>query len=240
MQKNETHLLTSRAQVFDMLAISRPIKMQAMLPEEALMFLFNRTGRDEKDTAEKERDAAAQLASELGYLPLALEQSSAYITAKQARFQDYLTSYRKQRLKVLNKSRPKLGDYPASVATTWDLNVREVEQMPAVLDLLRLSAFLSPEQIPLNLLIKGASHMGPASADLLAEAKDDPLVLDELLEPLTRYSLIRRDVAAHSYSIHRLVQEVVKDELDVATRRLWAERVVRMVNASIPFHEEAP
>ena len=130
-------LLTSRAQVFDMLAISRPIEMREMLPEEAITFLFNRTGRDERDAAEKERDAAAQLASELGYLPLALEQSSAYITAKQARFQDYLTSYRKQRLKVLNRSNPKLGDYPASVATTWDLNVREVEQTPAALDLLR-------------------------------------------------------------------------------------------------------
>ncbi len=233
-------LLTSRAQVFDMLAISRPIEMQAMLPQEAFSFLFNRTGRDERDAAEKERDAAAQLASELGYLPLALEQSSAYITTKHARFQDYLTSYRKQRLQVLNKSHPKLGDYPASVATTWDLNVREVEQTPAALDLLHLSAFLSPEQIPLELITNGASHLGPASADLLAEAKDDPLVLDEMLEPLTRYSLIRRDVDAHTYSIHRLVQEVVKDELDAATRLLWAERAVRMVNASFPFDEVAP
>jgi len=233
-------LLTSRAQVFDMLAIARPIEMQAMLPEEALTFLFNRTGRDERDAAEKERNAAAELASELGYLPLALEQSSAYITAKQTRFQDYLTSYRKQRLQVLNKSRPKLGDYPASVATAWDLNVREVEQTPATLDLLRLSAFLSPDQIPLELITNGASHLEPASATLLAEAKDDPLVLYELLEPLTRYSLIRRDVDAHSYSIHRLVQEVVKDELDAAPRRLWAERAVRMVNESFPFDEVAP
>ena len=99
---------------------------------------------------------------------------------------------------------------------------------------------MSPDQIPLELITNGASHLGPASADLLAEAKDDPLVLDELLEPLTRYSLIRRDVDAHSYSIHRLVQEVVKDELDAATSRLWAERAVRMVDASFPFDEVAP
>ena len=231
-------LLTSRAQVFDMLGIARPMEVQEMQPEEAVAFLLKRTGRDEPES--QERTAGEQLAKELGYLPLALEQSSAYILEKHARFQDYLASYRKQRLALLNKAQPKATDYPESVATTWAINFREVEKEPAAADVLRLSAFLGPDHIPLELLTQGASHLGPVLSEVLARAADDPLVLDETLEPLTRYSLIHRDVDAQTYSMHRLVQEVVKDKMDAATRQRWAERAVRMVDKSFPYNEDAP
>ena len=231
-------LLTSRAQVFDMLGMTRPMEVQEMRPEEAVEFLLKRTGRDEPER--QERTAAEQLAKELGYLPLALEQSSAYILEKRARFQDYLASYRKQRLALLNKAQPKATDYPESVATTWAINFREVEKEPAAAEVLRLSAFLGPDHIPLELLTQGASHLGPVLSEVLTRATDDPLVLDETLEPLTRYSLIHRDVDAQTYSLHRLVQEVVKDKMDAATRQLWAERAVRMVDESFPFNEVAP
>jgi hypothetical protein len=48
-----------------------------------------------------------------------LEQAAAYIVAKKARFQDYLASYQKLKLKRLEKSKPKLGNYSDSVATAW-------------------------------------------------------------------------------------------------------------------------
>src|SRR5205085_1663755 len=141
-----------------------PLALAVLSPEEALTFLLTRTGREHPD--QTERHAAARLAEALGYLPLALEQSSAYILAKHTRFQAYLTSYRTQRLALLNKSRPKLGDYPNAVATTWTINIQEVEQTPGALDLLRLSAFLSPEQIPLEFIGQGVTHLG----NLLSEA----------------------------------------------------------------------
>ena len=221
-----------------MLGIARPMEVQEMQPEEAVAFLLKRTGRDEPES--HERTAAEQLAKELGYLPLALEQSSAYMLEKHARFQDYLASYRKQRLALLNKAQPKATDYPESVATTWAINFREVEKEPAAAEVLRLSAFLGPDHIPLELLTQGASHLGPVLSEVLARATDDPLVVDETLEPLTRYSLIHRDVDTQTYSLHRLVQEVVKDKMDAATHQRWAERAVRMVDKSFPYHEDAP
>ena len=224
-------LLTSRAQLFDTLGIARPLALEKMDPEEALRFLYTRTGRAESDPAEK--NAAEHLAAELGYLPLALEQAAAYITAKTARFQDYLTSYQRQRLALLNKAQPKTGEYPASVASTWALNFQEVEQDPVAADVLRVSAFLSPDAIPLELLSSGASQFGPILAEELATS-EDPLVLNEALEPLTRYSLIRLDIDAQTYSIHRMVQEVVKDQVGVEQQAQWAERVVRAVAQSFP------
>jgi tetratricopeptide (TPR) repeat protein len=229
-------LLTSRAQVFDTLGIAKPIEIEAMQPEEALEFLFTRTGRDDNNAAE--REAAAQISEELGYLPLALEQAGAFITAQKARFQDYLVSYRKRRLKLLKESGPVVGDYPESVATTWAINFQEVEKVSeAASDLLRASAFLSPDSIPLELITKGKSKLGPALSVALADVDDDPLTLNQVLEPLTRYSFIRLDSDSQTYSIHRLVQEVLKDGMDVDTQRLWAERSICALNQAFPIVE---
>ena len=154
-------LLTSRAQVFDMLGIARPMEVQEMQPKEAMAFLLKRTGRDEPES--HERTAGEQLAKELGYLPLALEQSSAYILEKHARFQDYLASYRKQRLALLNKAQPKATDYPESVETTWAINFREVEQEPASADVLRLSAFLGSRSYSTGTADTGREPPWPSS-----------------------------------------------------------------------------
>jgi len=89
------------------------------------------------------------------------------------------------------------------VATTWLLNFAEVEKTPASADLLRLSAFLSPDEIPLDLLTQGASKIeGPLGAQL-GQAAEAPLVLDELLAPLLRYSLVKREPGSLSFTVHR-------------------------------------
>jgi tetratricopeptide (TPR) repeat protein len=224
-------LLTSRAQLFDTLGIARPLALEQMQPEEALNFLFKRTARAQSDPAEQQ--AAEHLAADLGYLPLALEQAAAYLAAKAARFQDYLASFQRQRLSLLNKAQPRTGEYPASVASTWALNFQEVEQNPVAADVLRVSAFLSSEAIPLELLTEGASQLGPVLAGALA-ISEDPLALNEALEPLTRYSLIRLDVDTRTYSMHRMVQEVLKNQLGAEQQAHWAERVVRAVEQSFP------
>ncbi len=173
-------LLTSRAQVFDTLGIDTPLALEQLEPQEALDFLSKRTARAWQDAAEQH--AAEQLAAELGYLPLALEQAAAYIRTKAARFQAYLASFQRQRLSLLNKADPRLGNYPTSVARTWALNFQEVEHDPVAADVLRVSAFLSPDAIPLELLTGGASQLGPVLAAALAS--EDPLALNEALEPL--------------------------------------------------------
>ena len=88
-------LISSRAQNLDMLGIPRTLDLQEMSPHEALEFLLKRTGRE--DTDARERQAAAELAEKLGWLPLALEQAGAYIAAHQARFEDYLASFERIR-----------------------------------------------------------------------------------------------------------------------------------------------
>lgn len=54
------------------------------------------------------------------------------------------------------------------------------------------------------------------------------------MEPLIRYSLIRRDIESNTYTIHRLVQEVAKAAMDEESRRIWALRAVRAINSVFP------
>ncbi|MDJ0705867.1 MAG: FxSxx-COOH system tetratricopeptide repeat protein [Leptolyngbyaceae cyanobacterium MO_188.B28] len=239
-------LITSRAQDFQDLGITCPVEMETLEPAEALAFLGRRSGRGElsaQPTSEEnsEIQAAKQLAAELGYLPLALEQAAAYLVAKKARFQDYLGSYQKIRLQRLEKSKPKLGNYPNSVAKAWTLNFQEVEQTaPASANLLRVSALLHPDAIPFELLIQGGSQLGDALAEALADAVEDPLIVNEVLEPLCTYSLIRIDRVDQTYSIHRLVQEVARAAMEMEnTRQFWINRVVLAANQLMPENEYA-
>ena len=230
-------LLTSRAQVFGVVGIARPVALEKMEPQEAVDFLFKRTGCDSMNLAEQ--DAASQLAAELDYLPLALEQVGAYIQEEQICVQDYLPNYRQLCLELLEQYEPVAGDYSKSVATTWKLNFQQVEKVsPVSVDILRVSAFLSPEAIPYELLQQGANELGDAIAKALADQDENSLALNQLLTPLARYSLIRRGPESKTYSIYRLVQEVVKANLDEESRYLWAERMVRAVAQVFPDPED--
>jgi tetratricopeptide (TPR) repeat protein len=123
------------------------------------------------------------------------------------------------------------------VATTWSLSFAQVEQNnPAAADLLRLCAFLAPDAIPEEIVTQGAEHLGPQLAPMGA----DSYLLNQSIEALRTYSLLRREASskiAPTLSIHRLVQAVLKDQMNEQDRKLWAERAVRAVNTAFPYVE---
>ena len=228
-------LVTSRNPIMHAVGIASPLELHPMKEDEALKFLQVRAGREPTDHTELA--AATELARELGYLPLALEQAVAYVVANVSRFDDYLKGYRRRRLEVLRP--PIAGGYADSIANTWALNFREVEQTPHSADLLRFSAFMAPRDIPLELIERFASEMGDSLSAALLHVREDPLLLDETLEPLTRYSLISRNLQKRTYSVHRIVQEVILDRMASETQRIWAERAVRIVQKAFPRSDAA-
>ena len=114
--------------------------------EAAAGFLVNRTG-------DPDRQAAEELAGELGGLPLALEQAAAYIQASGGGLAGYLESFRQRRAELLARDEP-TGD-GGPIATTWALAFTRLEQSaPGAAGLLRLLAFCAPEAVPLRLLLQ--------------------------------------------------------------------------------------
>ncbi len=228
-----TVLLTSRAAVFDSVGIKQPIALDVLHEDEAVALLLQRTGR-------KEEASAAALNEKLDGLPLALEQAGAYIKQQHIGFESYLKLYDRLGLTQLEKAKAKTGKYPSSVLKTWKLNVEAVaEKSPASSELLQLSAFFAPDDIPYWMVIAGAKHLGKTLAELLGQEEYDLAVVTmaELLEPLSQYSLVRWDGENQRYGVHRLVQSVVRDEMDEAVRTGWVTFGVEGLNAAYPGSE---
>ena len=225
-------LLTSRAQVFDMLGIYAAIEVSGLQPEKACEFLCKRAGIfGNRILSSEEAEAIQELAKELEYFPLALEQAGAYIHAKQARFQDYLVQYRNEWRKLAETENVGLellensdtrptdinrthGGYPKSVLITWKINFKDIEIISTTAsEILRYSAFFSPDKIPFLVWEKPSWKSKNKFQRELSLTKENPLYINDLLEPLTRYSLINIIKGERAYSIHRLVQAVSRYEL---------------------------
>ena len=189
-----------------------------------------------------ELQSATDLAAELGYLPLALEQAAAYMVTNRVPFAAYLASYRKQRLKRLEKAKPKLGNYPDSIATTWALNLKEVQKTAPRRcgpdDLLCLSASRRDSLCPVH--PGGRQHWGSPWPRPWPMLLMTPLELYDLLEPLGSYSLIRVEPEGQSLSLHRLVQEVIRAELGDAGCQNWVEPLFKAAKQVLPEKRRRP
>jgi tetratricopeptide (TPR) repeat protein len=222
-------LLTSRESVLGDLGVPRALEVGDLSGDEAVRFLLARTGRDEDEPAE--RAAAAELATELGNLPLALEQAAAYIAETNAAFTDYVSAFRRRRVTLLEKASELMPR--DTVAETWAPNFEAAERAsPAAAEALRVSAFLAPVAIPFSVFSMGARELGGAIAEAVPEA--DELAINVLLRPLTRYSLVRTDATSRSYGVHRLVQEIVRGAIGEAERPARLEHISAAVDAAFP------
>ncbi len=227
-------LVTSRQTVFAELGIPRALDLGDLDTQESVRFLLARTGREDADA--DERSAAGALATELGNFPLALEQAAAYVAETNATFSDYLAAFRKRRVALLEKAGGLVAH--GTVAVTWAANFEAVERAsPAAADVLHVSALLAPDAIPFELFLDGAPALGDAIAEALAEP--DELAMAELLRPLARYSLVRADAVAHTFSMHRLVQEIVRTSFAEPQRQTYVERTIGALNAAFPKVEFA-
>ena len=236
-QQSQGHiLLTSRAHSFASLGILKPIEVETLPLDKATEFLIDRVARE---LEESEQEFAAELAKEIDGLPLALEQAGAYIHEKSINFERYLNNYRQSKLELLEKQKPVMGDYPESVQTTWSMNFEAIkEQSEAAADLFRFCAYLAPDAIPYELIAEGASFLGDSIQELVNQSEDPMLAVVELLQPLANYSLIKITPGEEEFSIHRLVQEVMKAEVPSQDEEsIWVECVVNAVNQIYPWPE---
>ena len=207
-------------------SVARPFPLRGLKRAEAVAFLLSRSGRQGRG------DSATRLAMALGDLPLALEQAAACIEQTGISFNDYLSRFETHWAELLKEVKY-AGDYPDSVAMTWELSFRQVqEDMPAAADLLSLCSFLHPDDISRALLREGA----PRLPEDLARTILDPVAFDDAVAALRRYSLI--DTSEKSFSIHRLVGALARDRLTDDERLDWANHAISLVRGSFQFDSQ--
>jgi tetratricopeptide (TPR) repeat protein len=211
-------LVTSRTPAWG--AMATPLAVQVLPRAEAVAFLRARAARPDDPAAEA-------VAAALGDLPLALEQAGAYVEQARTSLGGYLELLEARAGALLGLGAPL--DYQHTVVTTWTVALEQVRaQAPAGEDLLNLCAFLAPEDLPRTLLSEHAEQL----PDRLQQAAGDRFATDQTLSALGGYSLVT--VSEHTLAVHRLVQTVVRQDLDPQAARGWAGAAVRLVVAAFP------
>ncbi len=225
-------LVTSRNQIWPP---GQALQVPVLDREIAGEFLVNRTG-------DPDGQAAAELAGELGGLPLALEQAAAYVQASTDSLAGYLASFRQRRLEMLGRGEP-IG-YSETVATTWRLAFEDLQlAVPGAAGLLRLMACCAPEAVPLRLLLQPRpgleGKLGPEVAPILMPLLEDRLAAGDAVAALRRYSLVT-PAGDGLVSVHRLVQAVTIDQMpgDLAGR--WRQAAATLIEAAIPADTNPP
>ncbi|HYO49723.1 MAG TPA: FxSxx-COOH system tetratricopeptide repeat protein [Chloroflexia bacterium] len=208
--------------------IASPLQVKVLKPEKGAEFLLSRTGQ-------KDKASARQLSEELGGLPLALAQAGAYIEASGMPIAHYLEMFPQRREEFWADEKGPLDYGKQTVSTTLRLSIKHVEaEAPASVDLLKLCAFLGPDDIPRSLLIEGEYYLPEQLWGTVA----DEVKINRIIGVLRRYSLIEVNNEKESLSIHRLVQAVVRDGLSNDESKVWVEAAVDVVNVVFPLESE--
>jgi hypothetical protein len=212
----------------------RVLNVPVLDTDVAVEFLVNRA-------ADQDEAAAAELATELGRLPLALEQAAAYVLASSSTLAAYLDHFRGRRAELL--ARGEASGHPATVAATLGLALSRLEDdSPAAAGLLRLLANLAPEPVPLDLLLTGQKiprRLGRGVRAVLRQLLGDELARQDAVAALRRYSLVTT-AGDGMVLVHRLVQTVTLAQLPGEEAAAWRKAAAALTGAAIPADAEQP
>ncbi len=200
------------------------VAVDVFATDESEAFLANRTGLT--DPA-----GAAELAGELGNLPLALDQAAAVIAAQRLSYQEYLERLRRLQTTVL------LGapedPYPRVVAETVLLSleaVRTDDRAELPIAIIEVMSVLSSAGVSRELLLAGAFADG--SLGTAEPATENAYLLDDALGRLADRSLLTFSVDGGTVFQHRLIMRVVRDQLARQGRlNAVGQRAASLLNA---------
>lgn len=201
-------IVTSRNH--DWRGLADEISIDLWTETESVRFIIARTGR-------KDREAAKVLAKRLGFLPLALAQAAAYIVATGCSTGDYVTMLEGRSAEMLQDSGHTAARYKRTIAETWGASFEKIEERSSdAVELLKLMAFLGPDEVPISLFTGGEKCFSDDSKPYFSESGQ----FHNAVEPLLEFSLVKAD--GRTLSIHRLVQEVLRARMADDEERTWA------------------
>ena len=183
-QLGSGHVIVTSRRDADWGRLADPVQLDVLDPAAATEILIVRTGQ--QGTAEAE--AAGQIATELGFLPLALDQAAAYIVQQRISPAAYLASLRRNPARMYAAG----TDAQRTIARLWDLHITAIDdRSPAAARLLGVLAQYAPDAIPRAIL--GGNT-----------PREDT---DEALGLLASYSMVA--LTTETVGIHRLLQAVI-------------------------------
>ncbi|KAG8362497.1 hypothetical protein FVEN_g60 [Fusarium venenatum] len=200
------------------------IDLPSMTPQDAGAWLQGLSRREKEQSG---REVCETIAERMGGLPLAIVQMAYLIRTKHLSLSEFLESYNHDARRF--QSAPVKGmTRQQTVASIWNIE----SLTPSALALLRILSVLDPDNIPENMLMAGADKV-----DLDDYPKDKFEYMDARAE-LIQSSLITRNMELGFLKIHRLVQDVVRDQLGIAELRSVFDAAVVLLSTVWPFFDE--
>lgn len=212
-------LITSRYQNWKHIGTPQEIKLWSR--EESIAFLYRRTGQSDDS-------AADNLAEELGFLPLALEQAAAYVCTRKKSYSDYLDLFTTRRAELWKREKQP-DNYPDTVATTWSLAFEKISHLPYATDILNVCSIVASDAIPWKLVTRALDYYEGNDS---GASSIDTLLVDDALESLITYSLITPEEKA--ISIHRLVQTVVQERMLPEVKEHYCAAAIKALSEQFP------
>ncbi|MFJ7968545.1 tetratricopeptide repeat protein [Streptomyces sp. NPDC096324] len=189
------HLATSRIAVgWHTIAPTLPLDVLAPDASVDLLCTLALVGQSPTD---QQRQDAADLAADLGYLPLALEQAGAYLHQTGIDFATY-----RQRLGLMLDRAADGIDPERTVARIWNLTLVAITaRNELAVTILYALAWLAPDH---------------CSRTLLTPLASDVIELDEALGVLRAYSMVYFN--QQTVNVHRLLQTVLRQRAAIQSR----------------------
>ena len=164
---------------------------------------------------------------------LALDQAAGFLNVmKKMKMSDYINRLKQKKIELLDDEWPAtkvtedVEEARLTVKTTWRMNMELIQEtFPAALDLMHILAFLSPNSIPICIINGGSPRLDD---DDLASMLDDDFDKRKILYHMTKLSLFEE--ASDTIRVHRLVQEILKDDV---TQSGQTEEVLRAAQAML-------
>jgi len=176
----------------------------------------------ERMTEQHEKKDFEWIAEHLGHLPLALEQVGAYIKENNISTSKYIELLKTSDSDFSTKLLP-CDEYPVPVTAAFELTLKKVEKTSKeARELLNICSFLAPDDIPLYIFDNWV--------------KKSNLSLSDIVNILEQFSLI--ESGDNSFSIHRIVQRILRNNLDEYSKKQLIHITLKAVNDAFLFNHE--
>ncbi|MET8944806.1 FxSxx-COOH system tetratricopeptide repeat protein [Streptomyces sp. NPDC004542] len=211
---------------------SRLLQIPVYARDESVAFIRRRAPR----LSEADAD---QLAEALEDLPLLLDQTAGWLNDSDLSVEDYIALLEGGiDQDVVRVS----ADFPVAFQTAWSILLNKLrETVPESVDLLRLCTFFAPGFIPVRLLKEMPLDDVPEQLTGLLE---DPLLWNRAINQLRQYSVVRLEShdaggdsgasPGESLYLHRMVHQIVRNDMPEADRREFIDVVRRALAAADP------
>ena len=175
--------------------------------------------------------AADELVQSLGYLPLAIQQAGSYVREVAKSFVTYQQEYNRALRRQIERTPYGNNRYLTTVSATWSLAFNYIySSNRQVARLLQLLSFLSPGGVLREFLVEGSAAL---DSDLRYVVSSRP-ELTAALSMLKKFSLVKSNSTNKLWTIHRLIQAALRDEMPTGEREAMFTCVINFCNLTFP------